>query len=194
MSWFLRGMRYKAQTSTYYVYGTLSIRRKGYLIWEESQLGSGFDVEIIYDKHVKVDGGVIGINDEYDLTPALAQFLAQNHALIRSRVSGIEALLAGYRQFCQQECRAKTEALTYGFLSRVYDHPRDPEGLAQDSIKHEHDLRVRQLLVGNEAVFRLTYERLVAVSTTELATWWYIFWVCLFFCHSPCWSILTWSP
>jgi hypothetical protein len=181
MSWFYRGRRYKAQASTYYEYGTLNIKRKGYLTWEGLQLGSGFDVEIVYDKNVKLEGGSIGINDEYDLTPVLARFLAGNHSLIHSRVSGIEALLAGYRRFCKQECRAKSEALTYGFLSRVYDHPRDPEGLAQDAIKHEHDLRVRQLLVGNEAAFRITYERLTAVSTTELATWWYIFWVCFVF-------------
>jgi hypothetical protein len=176
-------MRYKAQASTYYEYGTLNIKRKGYLMWEGLQLGSGFDVEIVYNKHVKIDGASIGINDEYDLTPTLAQFLSRNHALIHSRVSGVEALLAGYRDSCQQECGTKAEALSYGFLSRVYDHPRDPEGLAQDSIKHEHDLRVRQLLVGSEAVFRITYERLVAVSTTELATWWYIFWVGLVFLY-----------
>jgi hypothetical protein len=184
-------MRYKAQASTYYEYGTLNIKRKGYLMVEGLQLGSGFDVEIIYGKHVKIDGASIGINDEYDLTPKLAQFLSQNHTLIRSRVSGIEALLTDYRHFCQQECRTKAEALSYGFLSQVYDHPMDPEGLAQDSIKHEHDLRVRQLLVGSEAVFRITYERLIAASTTELATWWYIFWVGLVFLYRS--HDLTWS-
>ncbi len=185
MSWCRRGMRYKAQASTFYEYGTLNIKRKGYLIWKGLQLGSGFDVKIKYDKHVSIDGASIGINDEYDLTPALARFLAQNHALIHSRVGGIEALLTGYRQFCRQECKTKADVLSYGFLSRVFDHPRDPEGLAQDAIKHEHDLRVRQLLIGNEEAFRITYERLAAVSTTELATWWYIFWVCVDF--------LSWS-
>ncbi|KAI9511798.1 hypothetical protein F5148DRAFT_1315259 [Russula earlei] len=174
--WCLRGMRYKAQASTYYETGILNIKRKGYLVWDGLQVGSGFDVEIVYDKHVRVDGAFIGINDEYELTPALARFFAQNHALIHSRVSGIEALLTGYRQYFQQECRAKAETLSYGFLLRVYDHPRDSEGLAQYSIKHERDLRVKQLLVSNEAAFRVTYERLVAVSTTEVATWWYILW------------------
>jgi hypothetical protein len=188
-------MRYKAQTSTYYEYGILNIKRKGYLMWKGIQLGSGFDVEVIYDKHVSVDGGTIGITDEYDLTPALAQFLSMNHLLIQSRVGGIEALLAGYRQFCEGECKAKAEALTYDFLLRVYDHPRDPEELAKDSIGHERDLRVRRLLVGNEAVLRISYERLAAVSTTELATWWYIFWVCLDFMRNflPL-SVLTCSP
>ena len=184
MSCCCRGMRYKAQASTFYEYGTLNIKRKGYLIWKGLQLGSGFDVEITFDKHVSVDGALIGINDEYDLTPTLAQFLAQNHALIHSRMGGIEALLAGYRQFFRQECNKKVDILSYGFLSRVFDHPRDPEGLAQDVIKHEHDLRVRQLLVCSEEAFRVTYERLAAVSTTELATWWYIFWVCVvLFCR-----------
>jgi hypothetical protein len=82
-------------------------QRKGYLIWDGLQLGSGFDVKIMYDKRVSIDGGIIGINDEYDLTPALARFLALNHSLIHSRVGGIEDLLAGYRQFCQQECNNK---------------------------------------------------------------------------------------
>ncbi|KAI0308006.1 hypothetical protein B0F90DRAFT_1621291 [Multifurca ochricompacta] len=171
-----RGMRYKAQTSTYYDYGTLNVKRKGYLIWEGLELGSGFGVEIVYDDHVTVGGGVIGINDEYDLTPTLARFLTLNHVLIHSRVSGIEALLAGYRHFCQRECKAKEEVLTYSFLSRVYDRPKEPEALANDSIKYERDLRVRQLLVSNEVVFRKTYERLVSVSTTKLTTWWYLFW------------------
>ncbi|KAH9065948.1 hypothetical protein EDB87DRAFT_1554562 [Lactarius vividus] len=172
----LRGMRYKAQTSTYYEYGTLNISRKGYLIWDGLQLGSGFDVKITYDKRIDVDGGVIGINDDYDLTPALARFLALNHSLIHSRVGGIEHLLAGYRLFCQRECKAKAGILTYGFLTRVYDRPTDPERLAEGYIKHERDLRVRQLLVSGETVFRTTYERLTAVSATELGTWWYIFW------------------
>ncbi|KAH9178928.1 hypothetical protein EDB89DRAFT_2172217 [Lactarius sanguifluus] len=139
----LRGMRYKAQTSTYYEYGTLNISRKGYLIWDGLQLGSGFDVKITYDKRINVDGGVIGINDDYDLTPALARFL-------------------------------RLEPLPYSLP--IYDRPTDPERLAEGYIKHERDLRVRQLLVSGETVFRTTYERLTAVSATELGTWWYIFW------------------
>jgi hypothetical protein len=31
-------------------------------------------------------------------------------------------------------------------------------------------------MVGSEAVFEAAYERLAAVSTSEAATWWYIFW------------------
>ncbi|KAI0274852.1 hypothetical protein BC834DRAFT_814779 [Gloeopeniophorella convolvens] len=171
-----RGTRYKAQASTLYEHATLNIKRKGYLMWDGLQLGSGFDIELVFDKRVTVDGDVIGINDDYNLTPALAQFLALNHALIHSRLRSLESLLANYRQFCHNECKKKADVLTYRFLSQVYDHPKDPERLAKSSIEQERDLRVRQLLVGSEAAFQTSYDRLLAVSSTELATWWYIFW------------------
>jgi hypothetical protein len=113
------------------------------------------------------------------LTPPLAKFLALNQDLVLERVRDIEAIIVGYRHHHRKECRAKARILTYRFLSFVYDRPRDPTGLAESSIEFERDMRVRQLMVGNEAVFEAVYQRLSAVSSSELATWWYIFWACL---------------
>ncbi|KAI0068240.1 hypothetical protein BV25DRAFT_1867258 [Artomyces pyxidatus] len=174
--WCRRGTRYKAQTAVHYQTCVLNIKRKGYLTFEGFQLGSGFDVEFVYAKTVHLDGSIIGLNDNYDLTAPLAQFLAMNHTLIQSALPGIHAILVKYRQRCLDECRHKADVLTYRFLSHVYDQPREPAGLAKSSIEFEHDLRVRQLMIGSEAVFEVSYERLMAVSHSELATWWYIFW------------------
>ena len=170
-------MRYKAQTSVDYQTCILNIKRRGYLVWEGIQLGSGFDVELVYTKNVRLDGGIIGLNDDYDLTGPLAQFLALNHNSIGSQLRHIEAVVTAYREHYKNECRQKVNVLTYRFLTHVYDQPRDPSGLAASSIEFERDLRVRQLMVGSEAVFETTYERLSAVSATEVATWWYLFWV-----------------
>ena len=170
-------MRYKAQTSVDYQTCILNIKRRGYLVWEGIQLGSGFDVELVYTKNVRLDGGIIGLNDDYDLTGPLAQFLALNHNSIGSQLRHIEAVVTAYREHYKNECRQKVDVLTYRFLTHVYDQPRDPSGLAASSIEFERDLRVRQLMVGSEAVFETTYERLSAVSATEVATWWYLFWV-----------------
>ena len=71
----------------------------------------------------------------------------------------------------------KEDTLTYRFLALVYNRPREPDGLANSSIEHERDSRVRQLMLGNEAVFEMSYRRLSFVATSEVATWWYIFWV-----------------
>ncbi|THH16822.1 hypothetical protein EW146_g3878 [Bondarzewia mesenterica] len=174
--WCCRGLRYKAQAVVSYETCVLNIKRKGYLVWEDVQLGSGFDVELTYSKNVRLDGGVIGLNDDYDLTAPLAQFLTMNHEVIAAQLPHLDAVLAAYRQHHKKECQRKEDVLTYRFLTHVYDQPRDPSGLAESSIEFERDLRVRQLMVGSEAVFETAYQRLSAVTTSEAATWWYIFW------------------
>lgn len=127
-----------------------------------------------------MDGDLIGVTEDFELTPPLAHFLALNEDLILSRLGKLEALISAYRRHHEKECRHKAHVLSYRFLSHVYDQPRAPTGLAESSIEFERDLRVRQLMLGNEAVFEAAYDRLCAVSTTETATWWYIFWVFLF--------------
>lgn len=149
------------------------------MIWQDLQLGSGFDVELTYARGVQVDGDIIGLNDDYDLTSPLARFLALNRELIPESLAHLEHVLSDYRSRHRHDCHRKNRVLTYRFLSFVYDQPREPTGLAESSIEFERDLRVRQLMVGSEAVFEAAYERLAAVQTTETATWWYIFWVCL---------------
>ena len=176
-AWWCTRKRYKAYTTVLFQSCVLKIKRHGHLIWQDLQWGSGFDVELTYSKTVRVDGGAIGLVEDYDLTQPLARFLSLNRDLIRERVPAIEAALDSYRQHYWKESHWKTRVMTYGFLSSVYDKPRDPIGLAESSIESERDPRVRRLMIGNEAVFRVTYERLSAVTSSRLATWWYIFWV-----------------
>ncbi|KAI0322650.1 hypothetical protein OF83DRAFT_1048810 [Amylostereum chailletii] len=175
-SWCCRGMRFKAQTSVDYESGVFSIKRKGYLVWKDLELGSGFGVTITYAKGIRADGDLIGLTDDYDLTDKLARFFALNRGTIHNRLPRITTILDEYRQHYKDDFVHKTSVLTYRFLSHVFDHPRDPETLAQSSIEFERDLRVRALMVGSERVFKISYERMVAVSTSEVATWWYIFW------------------
>ncbi|KIK70943.1 hypothetical protein GYMLUDRAFT_66152 [Collybiopsis luxurians FD-317 M1] len=168
--------RYHASSAVQYETCELRIKRKGYLVWDKAQLGSGFEIQLAYDKKVVQDGDLIGLTEDIELTPPLAHFLALNEDLILSRLGKIEALISAYRRHNQRECYHKARVLSYRFLSHVYDHPRSAKGLARSSFEHEHDLRVRQLMAGNEVVFETAYMRLSAVSTSEAATWWYIFW------------------
>ncbi|KII93751.1 hypothetical protein PLICRDRAFT_101645 [Plicaturopsis crispa FD-325 SS-3] len=174
--WCCKGRHYKAHESVHYTTCVLRIKRRGELMWKGLELGSGFDIELTYAKDVRVSGEVIGLNDDYDLSAPLARFLYLNQALIPPNLTHIETMLDDYRTHCRDECHAKSRVLTYRFLSFVYDQPRDPTGLAESSIEFEQDLRVRQLMLGSEAVFETSYERLTAVSSSETATWWYLFW------------------
>jgi hypothetical protein len=158
----------------------LRIYRRGNLVWEDLQLGSGFKVELVYAKGVTVDGAAIGLTSDYDLTPSLARFLALNEDLIQERLKVVEAALDRYRARHLNESRDKARVLSYRFLKFVYDQPRDPNGLAESSIAFERDQRVRQLMVGSEAVFESAYERFSAVTRSEASVWWYLFWVSKF--------------
>lgn len=155
----------------------MRIQRRGHLVWQGVQLGSGFNVELYYTKEIILAGDAIGLNDDHDLTAPLARFLKTNQALVSEKLRFIEETLSSYRRHCHQECHRKRHVLSYRFLCQVYDRPRSPGGLAESSIQAEHDPRVHRLMLDNETVFETAYKRLAYVSLSEAATWWYIFWV-----------------
>lgn len=169
--------RYHAQTAISFRSALFTLKHHGRLMFEDQDFGSGFEVELRYAKGISVDGSIIGLNDDYDLTTPLARFLVLNEEIIKQPLGHLEGVLARYRHHNMKECLSKAETLTYRFLTHVYETIREPEGLAQSSIEFERDLRVRQLMVGSEMVFEASYARWSAVTTSELATWWYIFWV-----------------
>lgn len=170
-------MRFKAQTSVDFQVGVFTLKRRGYLLWKNQQLGSGFDVTIKYSKSVKCDGTVIGLNEDFDLTPQLAQFLAMNHRSITTLLPAVESTMHDYRHALLQESQRKLHALTYCFLTHVYNQPPSPTDVTKSVIHEERDHRVRRLVAENAAVLDMTFERLTAVTTSEVATWWYLFWV-----------------
>jgi hypothetical protein len=164
-------------TSVHYEHAVLSIKRRGHLVWEGLHLGSGFDIQLKYSRSVQVAGDVIGLNEDFDLTSSLARFLKMNREIIDQGMPVIEDRFSHYRRYHRKECQWKSRVLTYRFLTLVYDRPGDPVGLAVSSMEFERDHRVRQLLARSEAVFKLAHKRMEAVSVSQAATWWYIFWV-----------------
>src|SRR4051794_16296944 len=101
----------------------LRIRRHGHLVWAGMQLGSGFEIELMYGGDLRLDGTAIGLDDDYDLTPTLARFLAFNEDLVHQGLEPFQAALGNYRAHHRNECRMKASALSYRFLAFVYDQP-----------------------------------------------------------------------
>lgn len=174
--WFF-GRRYDAVTSRSYHRAILHIKRRGHLEWRGLQLGSGFEVELRYSKTVKVTGEVIGLNEDLDLNPLLARFLALNRGQIETSLYELEEKLSHYRRHYRKECQWKSAVLTYRFMTFIYDQPHLPDECTRSSLQLETDSRVKECIGDNQNVFRSTYDRLMAVSRSETETWWYIFWV-----------------
>ncbi|KAF9568432.1 hypothetical protein CPC08DRAFT_702456 [Agrocybe pediades] len=175
-NWWCCGRRYRAVTSSHYEYALLTIKRRGHLKWQGLHLGSGFEIQLKYSKDIILSGEIIGLNEDYDLTSSLARFLEINRELVDESLFAIDEKISHYRMHHRKECRWKSRVLTYKFLSFVYDQPRDPDGVGQSLLEFEKDSRVQQLVLSNHEVFKSAYTRLKAVSTSEAATWWYIFW------------------
>ena len=154
-----------------------SIKRQGSLPWKGIQLGSGFEVQISYTRDVQVDGSVIGLDDDFDLTPQLARFLTMNRERIQGRWHQINSVLRDYRRQMRRTAGAKRDTLTYEFLSTIYSSPKDLHHLTKVLVEQEKDLRVRQTFVEYEAALIAANERMSAVNRSEACTWWYLYWV-----------------
>ena len=153
------------------------IRRKRQLVWQNVDLGSGFDVELEYRKDIKVSGDILGLSDEWELTPILARFLVQNRSVVSENLPKIEWVMDDYRNYHRTECKHKAAVLSYEFLLSVYGQPQLHKQLVQCISEQEKDLRVRDLVLGAEDAFTAGYERFEQAVSSKAAAWWYIFWV-----------------
>lgn len=135
-------------------------------------------MKLTYDKDVQVDGSVIGLTSDFELTPVLAKFLSLNHPLIRERTMSVEALIDDYRHSLRAESQSKADALSYQFLCSVYSSPKSMRQLT-DILLEERNIKLREMFVEHENAIIAANERMTFVSRSEAATWWYLFWVCL---------------
>lgn len=176
--WERKLAKYKLESTTHFQTCQLRIKRRGYFIWGGVDMGSGFDVELVYSKHVIKDGNILGLDGDFDLTPALARFLKLNENIIHIQARHLRSVLDDFRQNLQAEIEAKVNALTYGFLSDVYNRSNlTPSQLLSIVMEKERDLRVRQLMLGSEDAIIAAHERMQVVTRCEVTTWWYLFWV-----------------
>lgn len=174
--WPIWRTRYHAVSSKLYHHCRLHIKRRGELPWEGFEFGSGLSVELQYTKSLKIESGAIGLNDDFELTDQLAQFLAQNEELISSGVGLLEASLQRYRDHYRRESQWKANVLSYRFLTAVYNRPHDPSVLTKSVLETEQDLRVRDLVRSDSNAISDTFRRLNLVSASPVRLFWYLFW------------------
>ncbi|CAE6475333.1 unnamed protein product [Rhizoctonia solani] len=170
------GRRYHAYQTTDYHEAKFSIRRHGSLEWKNTNLASGFDVSLRYSKKLTLDGSLIGLNVNLELTSQLARFLLLNKATLESRMPGYLNALREYRTHTLNEVESKLETLSYGFLTNLYALPMDPVSVAHILAQNELNLRVRDLAVGYEHAFQTMDERMRYVGRSPVEAWWFLLW------------------
>ncbi|KAG8801762.1 hypothetical protein FRC16_011205 [Serendipita sp. 398] len=174
-TWFT-GRRYSMQSAIHFRSCLFTIKHRGIQFWRDLPLGSGFDIELVYNKEVCLDSDGIGLDDHLDVTQTLARFLQLNQHIIQSRLPKIEEMLQEYRRECRKVAKAKNKVLSYGFLTRVYNWPLKPDEVVSTVDTHEQDLRVRDIFASNTDAVEAASQRINFASRSEVTVWWFLFW------------------
>ncbi|KAH7104776.1 hypothetical protein BKA62DRAFT_693377 [Auriculariales sp. MPI-PUGE-AT-0066] len=170
------GPKYTAQKTQHFRHCVFEIKRQGDLMWNRVQLGSGFRLQLTFSESVHTDGTVIGLDEDFDLTPSLARFLSLNAPLVQSQLHVVDTAIATYRRHAWKEIRQKQSTLSYRFLTQVYNKPEEPAHVSDRALNTEQDLRVRSVILSHEDAFLAAFQRMELVTATPVRTWWYIFW------------------
>ncbi|KAF9348830.1 hypothetical protein BGX26_012794 [Mortierella sp. AD094] len=174
-----------------YKRGLFTIHRKKMSNWQGHNMNPGFSVTITYsDGEVQDPEGssqllhettighdVIGITRDFQMTPALARLLRDNHALVSRGVKKVKKVMEAYQAHYRSEAHRKDETLSYDFFINVYDNPtlkhKDLEPLL---LATEENSKIRRPSPQVTSAINFLYERMAAVNRTRCHQWWYLFW------------------
>ena len=129
-----------------------------------------------YSGEILLDGSIIGLDNDFTMTPQLARFLLFNRLLISERSSFITETLQNYRLHMRRMAQWKRDVLSYRFLTEVYTQPMDSDSICDVVRAIEVDPRVQHVAESRRDAFDATHERLKAVSRSPATTWWFLLW------------------
>lgn len=159
--------------------------------WKGHNMNPGFSVTITYsDGEIQDPQGssqlphettighdVIGITRDFQLTPALARLLRDNHALISREVRKVKKVMQAYQAHYRDEALRKDATMSYDFFINVYDNPTlKKKELEPLLLATEGNPKVRQPPPQVSESIEFLYERMSAVNRTRCHQWWYLFW------------------
>ncbi|KAF9916458.1 hypothetical protein BX616_003700 [Lobosporangium transversale] len=174
-----------------YKRGLFTIHRKKMSSWQGHNMNPGFSVTITYsDGEVQDPEGsaqlshettighdIIGITRDFQMTPALARLLRDNHALVSRGTKKVKRVMQAYQAHYRHEAQHKDATLSYDFFINVYDNPtlkrKDLEALV---LATEENPKVRFPSTDVTLAIDFLYERMAAVNRTRIHQWWYLFW------------------
>lgn len=179
--------------SLFYEEGILSVGQKAApQPLEEYNFSGGFDVSVTYHRGRRqdpegltivndsctVDGATaFGLRYDYEFSPSVQHFLAENDDTIRQRLPQVQDRLREYRMRFYEEAKQKRQQLSYSFLTEIFDAPTSSlNNLEQHFQADCSNTRVRELPQRYPATLTLLLERHQHVHRTRIHMWWYLFW------------------
>ncbi|KAG0253358.1 hypothetical protein DFQ27_007447 [Actinomortierella ambigua] len=174
-----------------YKRGLFTIHRKKTSTWKGHNMNPGFSVTITYTDgeisdpqgspqlfhETTIGHSIIGITRDFQVTPALAKLLRDNHELIRRNLPKVHKVMRAYKDHYRREAHHKDETLSYGFFLNIYDNPtlRQSE-LGPVLMATEENSLLRFPDRELTTTIQFLYERMAMVHSSICHQWWYLFW------------------
>lgn len=173
----------KNDTEIQYYRGILSIQRHKRSKWSNNyNMNPGFKITVSYvdtqSPNERVVGhDVLGITDDFQMTPQLKKLFSDNKETVHIGLAEIQKLMKEYRQYYRDEAKWKEETLSYEFFINVYDNPSIPlESLPALLITTEENQLIQSLPESEYPSLIYLYERMRVVNLSRVHQWWYLFW------------------
>ncbi|KAG0287880.1 hypothetical protein BGZ96_008268 [Linnemannia gamsii] len=174
-----------------YKRGLFTIHRKKMSSWQGHNMNPGFSVTITYSDgeildpegssqllhETTIGHEVIGITRDFQVTPALARLLRDNHALISRGVRKVKKVMQAYQSHYRNEALRKDDTLSYAFFINVYDNPNLKQKELEPLLRAtEENPKIVNPSRPVSTAIQFLYERMGAVNRTRCHQWWYLFW------------------
>ncbi|KAG0317912.1 hypothetical protein BGZ97_004670 [Linnemannia gamsii] len=174
-----------------YKRGLFTIHRKKMSSWQGHNMNPGFSVTITYSDgeildpegssqllhETTIGHEVIGITRDFQVTPALARLLRDNHALISRGVRKVKKVMQAYQSHYRNEALRKDGTLSYAFFINVYDNPNLKQKELEPLLRAtEENPKIVDPSRSVSTAIQFLYERMGAVNRTRCHQWWYLFW------------------
>nr|CAG8491263.1 8510_t:CDS:2 [Entrophospora candida] len=188
----IQDMDFFGLPDVHYHRGLLSIQRNQRTKWQDHNMNPGFIVTITYassnrwdaDDVVKqpikeriVGHDVIGITDDFQMTPQLEKLFNDNEDILETNLVSVQSVMKKYRKFYHDEAKWKEDTLSYGFFVNVYDNPSIPlEALPVLLVSTENNHLVQSIPESDYPSLVYLYERMRIVNLSRVHQWWYLFW------------------
>ncbi|CAJ0923800.1 19125_t:CDS:2 [Entrophospora sp. SA101] len=152
----------------------------GFIVTITYTSSSRWDTDDVVKQPIKeriVGHDVIGITDDFQMTPQLEKLFNDNEDILETNLVSVQSIMKKYRKFYHDEAKWKEDTLSYGFFFNVYDNPSIPlEALPVLLVSTENNHLVQSIPESDYPSLVYLYERMRIVNLSRVHQWWYLFW------------------
>lgn len=180
----------KVESRIHYRLGLVQIERNSDVEWRGYRFASGFRLTLAYadgqgqdstgavrhDERIVLSGEALGIPSDFSLSPAVANLLRRNRAIIEARLPHVASLVDAHREYFRAVDDWKARTLSHAFMFDVATNSALEVDALELAVQREASPAVRALASTHAGALTCLEERKRAVGRSTVHEWWFLLW------------------